>query len=66
MDGAKTLYRKPFTVAIRMHRCVGMYGGMLRTLMLVTTRGASARADLGGSSEYSNENFEGRRGERFH
>ncbi|KAF3320195.1 hypothetical protein FCM35_KLT22207 [Carex littledalei] len=23
-------------------------------------------ADLGGSSKYSNENFEGRRGERFH
>ncbi|KDO43534.1 hypothetical protein CISIN_1g042847mg [Citrus sinensis] len=35
------------------------------------TRGASSGgvavgADLGGSSKYSNENFEGRRGERFH
>ncbi|KAK7304437.1 hypothetical protein VNO77_44985 [Canavalia gladiata] len=35
------------------------------------TRGASlggavVGADLGGSSKYSNENFEGRRGERFH
>ncbi|KAL0744969.1 hypothetical protein Bca101_100914 [Brassica carinata] len=28
--------------------------------------GAAAGADLGGSSKYSNENFEGRRGERFH
>ncbi|KAH1188045.1 hypothetical protein GmHk_U059915 [Glycine max] len=28
--------------------------------------GAVVGADLGGSSKYSNENFEGRRGERFH
>ncbi|KAF8053491.1 hypothetical protein N665_1411s0022 [Sinapis alba] len=28
--------------------------------------GAAIVADLGGSSKYSNENFEGRRGERFH
>ncbi|XLT32874.1 hypothetical protein S245_060123, partial [Arachis hypogaea] len=28
--------------------------------------GAAVGADLGGSSKYSNENFEGRRGERFH
>jgi len=27
---------------------------------------ASTGADLGGSSKYSNENFEGRSGERFH
>ncbi|KAI3481700.1 hypothetical protein L1887_55741 [Cichorium endivia] len=27
---------------------------------------AAVGADLGGSSKYSNENFEGRRGERFH
>ena len=26
----------------------------------------AASADLGGSSKYSNENFEGRSGERFH
>ncbi|KAG0488266.1 hypothetical protein HPP92_007077 [Vanilla planifolia] len=32
----------------------------------VSPRGASVGADLGGSSKYSNENFEGRRGERFH
>ncbi|KAG0489959.1 hypothetical protein HPP92_006822 [Vanilla planifolia] len=29
----------------------------------VSPRGASVGADLGGSSKYSNENFEGRRGE---
>ncbi|KAI3751979.1 hypothetical protein L2E82_23076 [Cichorium intybus] len=28
--------------------------------------GTAVSADLGGSSKYSNENFEGRRGERFH
>ena len=27
---------------------------------------AANSADLGGSSKYSNENFEGRSGERFH
>ena len=28
--------------------------------------GAASSADLGVSSKYSNENFEGRSGERFH
>ncbi|KAK8531557.1 hypothetical protein V6N13_099055 [Hibiscus sabdariffa] len=32
----------------------------------VSPGGAAVGADLGGSSKYSNENFEGRRGERFH
>ncbi len=32
----------------------------------VSPRGAAASADLGGSSKYSNENFEGRSGEGFH
>ncbi|KAI3480021.1 hypothetical protein L1887_57863 [Cichorium endivia] len=32
----------------------------------VSLGGAAVGADLGGSSKYSNENFEGRRGERFH
>ncbi|KAK8616821.1 hypothetical protein V6N13_116791 [Hibiscus sabdariffa] len=32
----------------------------------VSPSGAAVGADLGGSSKYSNENFEGRRGERFH
>ena len=32
----------------------------------VSPRGAAVGADLGGSSKYSNENFEGRSGEGFH
>ena len=32
----------------------------------VSLGGAAAGADLGGSSKYSNENFEGRSGEGFH
>ena len=32
----------------------------------VSPGGAAASADLGGSSKYSNENFEGRSGEGFH
>jgi len=32
----------------------------------VTSSVASFSADLGGSSKYSSENLEGRRGERFH
>ena len=31
----------------------------------VSLGGAAPSADLGGSSKYSNENFEGRSGERF-
>ncbi|KAI3663486.1 hypothetical protein L6452_45873 [Arctium lappa] len=40
-------------------------GGRCKTLG-VSPGGAAVGADLGGSSKYSNENFEGRRGERFH
>ena len=32
----------------------------------VSFGGTSSSADLGGSSKYSNENFEGRSGEGFH
>ena len=32
----------------------------------VSRGGAATGADLGGSSKYSNENFEGRSGEGFH
>ena len=32
----------------------------------VSPSGAAVGADLGGSSKYSNENFEGRSGEGFH
>ena len=34
--------------------------------LAVRPGGAAAGADLGGSSKYSNENFEGRSGEGFH
>ncbi|KAK7383569.1 hypothetical protein VNO78_29249 [Psophocarpus tetragonolobus] len=40
-------------------------GGRCKT-QGVSPGGAAVGADLGGSSKYSNENFEGRRGERFH
>ncbi|KAK7333954.1 hypothetical protein VNO80_30735 [Phaseolus coccineus] len=40
-------------------------GGRCKT-QGVSPGGAVVGADLGGSSKYSNENFEGRRGERFH
>ncbi|KAI3494269.1 hypothetical protein L1887_41489 [Cichorium endivia] len=40
-------------------------GGRCKTLG-VSLGGAAVGADLGGSRKYSNENFEGRRGERFH
>ncbi|KAK8621525.1 hypothetical protein V6N13_080958 [Hibiscus sabdariffa] len=41
-------------------------GGGRRKTRGVSPDGAAVGADLGGSSKYSNENFEGRRGERFH
>ncbi|KAK4740571.1 hypothetical protein SAY87_032328 [Trapa incisa] len=37
-----------------------------RSLWGASPGGAAVGADLGGSSKYSNENFEGRSGERFH
>ncbi|CAA0827959.1 Unknown protein [Striga hermonthica] len=40
-------------------------GGRCKTLG-ASPSGAAVSADLSGSSKYSNENFEGRRGERFH
>jgi hypothetical protein len=40
-------------------------GGCVEALGVGPSR-ASTGADLGGSSKYSNENFEGRSGEGFH
>jgi hypothetical protein len=40
-------------------------GGRFKTWGM-SRGGAVVGADLGGSSKYSNQNFEGRRGERFH
>jgi hypothetical protein len=47
------------------HRRVGGRGGGDKALGVSPGRTAPS-ADLGGSSNYSNENFEGRSGERFH
>ena len=65
MDGAQAshLYSAVGTSA----RCrrVGRRGG--RDAAFGVSQGETAAgADLGGSSKYSNENFEGRSGERFH
>ena len=38
--------------------CIEVFG--------VSLHGAAIGTDLGGSSKYSNESFEGRRGEGFH
>ena len=44
---------------------VGERGGRDEAFGVILRETASS-ADLGGSSKYSNENFEGRSGERFH
>ena len=48
-----------------MRQRVGGRGGCGSALDVSLSETASS-ADLGGSSKYSNENFEGRRGEGFH
>ena len=48
-----------------MWRCVGGRGHRVEALGVILGRTVSS-ADLGGSSNYSNENFEGRSGEGFH
>ena len=45
--------------------CVRGRGGSVE-VDTVRFDGAALSADLGGSSKYSNENFEDRRGEGFH
>ena len=57
-------YTAPLKLMVLLQR-VGGRGGSVEAL-LVTWSGTSPSADLGGSSKYSNENFERRRGERFH
>ena len=65
MDGAQAscLYR-PFEQDAKLER-VGGRGGREEASGVSLGRTASS-ADLGGSSKYSNENFEGRSGEGFH
>ena len=48
-----------------MRLCVGGRGHRVEALGVIPGRTVSS-ADLGGSSNYSNENFEGRSGEGFH
>ena len=65
MDNAQAdnLY---WTVGVNaMRQRVGGRGGCGSALDVSLSETASS-ADLGGSSNYSNENFEGRSGERFH
>ncbi len=54
-------YTRP---SARVRRRVGGRGGG-RKAWRVSARGAASGADLGGSSKYSNENFEDRSGEGF-
>ena len=65
MDGAQAscLYRTVRANA-KLER-VGGRGGREEASGVSLGQTASS-ADLGGSSKYSNENFEGRSGERFH
>ena len=64
MDGAQAGDRCPTTDVI-MSQCVGGRGGCDAAFGVSLSESASG-ADLGGSSKYSNENFEDRSGERFH
>ena len=65
MDGAEARYRYstfgvnlwPRRVRGREHRLADLYVNMVESVF---------SADLGSSSKYSNENFEGRSGEGFH
>ena len=65
MDGVKArdLYS---VVGVRIKfRWVGGRGGRCK-IQGASPGGAVVGADFGGSSKYLNENFEGRRGERFY
>ena len=65
MDGAQADHRCVAAGASVRRRRVG--GRRARGAALGVSLGeACPGADLGGSSKYSTENFEGRRGERFH
>ena len=64
MDGAQAGDRCPTTDVI-MSQCVGGRGGCDAAFGVSLSESASG-ADLGGSSKYSNENFEGWSGEGFH
>ena len=65
MDGAEASYPYPAVGASFVPRRVGGRGGG-RASQGVSLGEAAAGADLGGSSKYSNEGFEDRRGAGFH
>jgi hypothetical protein len=65
MDGAQAGNRYQTIVVNVLHQWVGGCGGCSETLGVSLGETASS-ADLGGSSKYSNENFEDRSGEGFH
>ena len=71
MDGARA--EGPYPAVAAMHYFRPDQAATSRRAVAVSTEasgaspgGAAASADLGGSSKYSNENFEGRSGEGFH
>ena len=65
MDGAEASYRYSTIVSKIKIRCVGGRGCRAEAVGVSLSRTTSS-ADLGGSSKYSNENFEDRRGAGFH
>ena len=65
MDGAKAAHRDQAVFANATRKRVGGRGGGVEGYG-VNLAGAASSADLGGSSKYSNENFEDRSGEGFH
>ncbi len=67
------LERRTYTAPSRQYLHPGCHAATSRRAAVVSTEalsvslgGAATGADLGGSSKYSNENFEGRSGEGFH
>ena len=68
-----TLERRAYTEPLRRYEHTVRYAATSRKAAAVcaeawsvSSSGAAVGADLGGSSKYSNENFEGRSGEGFH
>lgn len=65
MDGAEANYLNSAIDLNAMNQWVGGRGGC-DAVQDVSPNETAASADLGGSSKYSNENFEDWSGERFH
>ena len=65
IDGAAACYRYLTIVANMRQQCVRGREGSVEAYC-VSFGGTALSVDLGGSSKYSNENFEDRSGEGFH